>query len=93
MSLKYVRPYEISIEVSEQALRRHGITLEHVTNAVRNSSLDMPGGTIKSEGGEILIRSKGQAYHGEEFEAIVVLDPHRRPQGHLGGDRGHPRQL
>ena len=79
VSLKYVRPYEISIEVSEQALRRHGITLEHVTNAVRNSSLDMPGGTIKSEGGEILIRSKGQAYHGEEFEAIVVLT---RTDGH-----------
>ena len=79
VSLKYVRPYEISIEVSEQALRRHGITLDQVTRAIRNSSLDMPGGTIKSEGGEILIRSKGQAYHGEEFEEVVVLT---RTDGH-----------
>ncbi len=79
VSLKYVRPYEISIEVAEQALRRHGITLNHVTNVVRNSSLDMPGGTIKSDGGEILIRSKGQAYYGEEFEDVVVLT---RTDGH-----------
>ena len=73
VSLKYVRPYEISIEVPERALRRHGVTLDQVTQAVRNSSLDMPGGTIKSEGGEILIRSKGQAYYGKEFEDVVVL--------------------
>ena len=79
VSLKYVRPYEISIEVPERALRRHGVTLDHVTQAVRNSSLDMPGGTIKSEGGEILIRSKGQAYYGKEFEDVVVLT---RTDGH-----------
>ena len=79
VSLKYVRPYEISIEVPERALRRHGVTLDQVTQAVRNSSLDMPGGTIKSEGGEILIRSKGQAYYGKEFEDVVVLT---RTDGH-----------
>ena len=73
VGIKYVRPYEISIEVSERALRRHGLTLDRVTQAVRNTSLDMPGGTIKSEGGEILIRSKGQAYWGWEFEDVVVL--------------------
>ncbi len=73
VGIKYVRPYEISIEVSERALRRHGLTLDRVTQAVRNTSLDMPGGTIKSEGGEILIRSKGQAYWGVDFEDVVVL--------------------
>ena len=73
IGLNYIRPYEISIEVSESELRRYGITIEHVSRAIRNTSLDMPGGTIKSEGGEILLRAKGQAYWGEEFENIVVL--------------------
>ncbi len=73
VAIDYIRPYEISIEVPEYALRRHGITFDHVTNAVRNSSLDMPGGSIKGRDGEILIRSKGQAYRGEEFENVVVL--------------------
>ena len=40
---------------------------------MRRSSLDLPGGTIKAEGGEILIRSMGQAYLGEEYEKVVVL--------------------
>ena len=73
VELQYVRPYEISIEVSEEALRRYGITLQQVSQVIRNTSLDMPGGTIKTKGGEILLRAKGQAYWGDEFEDIVVL--------------------
>ena len=71
--LKSVRPYEVSIEVSEDALRRHGITFDEVTQAVRRSSLDMPGGSVKAESGEILLRTKGQAYRGEEFEDLTLL--------------------
>lgn len=71
--LLYTRPYEISIEVSESSLRRFGLTFDEIARAVRRSSLDLPGGTIKAEGGEILIRSKGQAYLGREYEKIVVL--------------------
>ncbi len=73
VQVSYIRPYEISIEVSEQALRRFGITLEQVASAIRRSSLDMPGGTIKTAGGEILIRTTGQAYWGQEFEDVVVV--------------------
>ena len=73
VQLKYARADEISIEVSEHALRRHGISLDQVADAVRSASLDMPSGAIKSQAGEILIRSKGQAYRGEEFEDVAVL--------------------
>ena len=73
VQLKYARADEISIEVSEHALRRHGISLDQVAAAVRSASLDMPSGAIKSQAGEILIRSKGQAYRGEEFEDVAVL--------------------
>ena len=73
VSLQFVRPYEISIEISEDSLRRYGITLEQVSEVVRNTSLDMPGGTIRTAGGEILLRAKGQAYWGEEYEQIIVL--------------------
>ena len=73
VSLQFVRPYEISIEVSEENLRRYGLTLEQVSGAIRSTSLDMPGGTLKTDGGDILLRAKGQAYWGEEFEDIVVV--------------------
>jgi multidrug efflux pump subunit AcrB len=73
VELLFARPYEISIEVSEQTLRRHGLTLAEIGRAIEQSSLDIPGGALKTEGGEILLRTKGQAYHGREFEDIVVL--------------------
>ena len=72
VSLGNARPYEVSIEVSEETLRQFGLTFDQVALAVRQSSLDMPGGSIKTEGGEILLRSKGQAYRGKEFESLVL---------------------
>jgi multidrug efflux pump subunit AcrB len=73
VELANARAYEMSIEVPEESLRKHGLTFDQVVQAVRSSSLDMPGGTIKAEGGEILLRAMGQAYRAEEFEHIVVL--------------------
>ncbi len=72
------RPYEISIEVSEQALRRHGLTFDRMVAAVRDSSLDLAGGSIKPRSGEILVRTEGQAFNGGEFEDLVLLT---RPDG------------
>jgi multidrug efflux pump subunit AcrB len=68
-----IRRYEISIEVSEDSLRRYGLSFRQVADAVRGASLDLPGGSVKTEGGEILLRTKGQRYHGWEFEDIVVV--------------------
>ena len=65
-------PYEISIEVSEVALRRHGLTFDQVAEAVRRSSLDLPGGSVRTDSGEILLRTIGQAYRGEEYENLVL---------------------
>jgi multidrug efflux pump subunit AcrB len=71
--LLFARPYEISIEVSEQTLRRYGMTLLQVGKAIQKGSKDIPGGSLRTESGEILLRTKGQAYRGAEFESLVVL--------------------
>ena len=73
VELKSTRPYEISIEVPEESLRRHGITFDQVAAAVRRGSLDRPGGSIRAAEGEVLLRARGQAYTGEEFERLVVV--------------------
>jgi multidrug efflux pump subunit AcrB len=70
--LSNVRPYEVSIEVSEDRLSKYGMDFDEVAQAVRASSLDLPGGSIKAKGGEILLRSLGQAYKGVEFENLVL---------------------
>jgi multidrug efflux pump subunit AcrB len=66
------RAYEISVEVSEQTLRQYGLTMSEISQAIRNSSVDTPGGTIKSQGGDILLRTKGQVYTGSDFAQLVL---------------------
>ncbi len=68
-----VRNYEISIEVSEDALAAYGLRLSDVAAAVRRGSLDLPGGSIETRSEEILVRSKGQNYTARDFEEIIVL--------------------
>ncbi len=72
VDLAAVRPFEVSIEVSELALQRYGLTLDDVATAVRQSSLDVPGGAIRAVGGEVLLRAKGQAYRGVDFAGLVL---------------------
>ncbi|MFW6339758.1 MAG: efflux RND transporter permease subunit [Wenzhouxiangella sp.] len=66
------RPYEIGIEVREETLREYNLTLGEVAQAIRRSSLDLPGGRIQTSGGDILVRTVGQAYVAADFEDIVV---------------------
>lgn len=72
VELSAARDYEISIEVSEDALRRYDMTFSEVAQALRLSSLDLPGGTIKTSSGELSIRTKGQAYRGLEYENLII---------------------
>ena len=78
MRIDGVRDYEISIEVSEATLRAYGLRLSDVSFAVRRGSLDLPGGSVETQGEEILIRTKGQNYTAKDFEEIIVL---ARPDG------------
>jgi multidrug efflux pump subunit AcrB len=66
------RDYEIAIEVSENTLRKYGLTMGEVATAIRTASLDLPGGSIKTEKGDVLLRTKGQVYTGREFADIAL---------------------
>ena len=68
-----IRPYEIGIEISESTLRQYGLTFTSISQAIRRTSLDLPAGVIRSDAGDILLRTKGRAYVREDFEKIVVL--------------------
>ncbi len=74
------RDYEIAIEVSEERLREYGLTFAQVADAVRRSNLNLAGGTIRTQGEEIRLRTMGRKYTGEELSTIVVL---ARPGGEI----------
>ena len=67
-----VRGEEISIEVSEETLRRYGMTLSEVATAVRATSINSSAGTVKSDGGAVQLGTRAQADTREEFENIIV---------------------
>jgi multidrug efflux pump subunit AcrB len=66
------REYEIGIEISEQLLREYHLTLGDVANVISASSLDLPAGSVRTENGEIMLRTVGQAYVQQDFEDIVL---------------------
>ncbi|TQV75653.1 efflux RND transporter permease subunit [Aliikangiella marina] len=65
--------FEISIEVPEWALRKYDLTLEQVASALRANSRDISAGNLKTEGGEIFVRSLGQAYRASDYAQIPII--------------------
>jgi multidrug efflux pump subunit AcrB len=74
------REYEIGIEVSEEKLRSYGLTFDQVALAIRKSSVNLAGGTLRTVGENIRIRTVGRKYTGQELAQIVVV---ARPGGEI----------
>ena len=66
------REYEIAIEVREEALRRHDLSMSQVAGAVRASSLNLSSGEIRTGAGDLLLRTNAKRERGEEFGDIVL---------------------
>lgn len=71
--LSGLRDWEISIEVSEEMLRRYGLTFDRVANIIRKNVLELSGGDIRSVERRIRIRTLGKRYTGPEFERLEIL--------------------
>ncbi len=68
-----VRPLEISIEIPQANLRTYNLTLGEVAQRIRQASVELPGGAIKSEGGDILVRIKDRRDYGREFAHVPIV--------------------
>lgn len=63
---------EISIEVSEENLRKYDLTISEIAQKVERFSVDLPGGTLRTQGGEVLVRVQDRRYFGADFSDIVI---------------------
>jgi multidrug efflux pump subunit AcrB len=79
-----IRPLEVSIEVSQETLRRYGLTLGQVAQAVSASSIELPAGGIRTESGEVLVRTTERRERGDEFEDIILISNRGGTQVRLG---------
>ncbi|MEM7601083.1 MAG: efflux RND transporter permease subunit, partial [Verrucomicrobiota bacterium] len=71
--LQGVRPHEVSIEIDENALLKYNLTFNQVAQALRQSSIDVPAGTLETISGEVALRTKGRAYNQKQFEDITLI--------------------
>lgn len=72
-SLSNVRPYELSIEVPEDELRRYGLEFSDVANALRAQSVDIPMGSIKEEAGDKVLRVQGKLRDVEAIRSVEIV--------------------
>jgi multidrug efflux pump subunit AcrB len=68
-----VRDMEIHIEISQETLRTYGLTLDGVAQTISAAALEMPGGSVRTEGGEILLRVKERRDWAREFARLPVV--------------------
>ena len=73
LELINVRNHEIAIEVSQDRLRSYGLTLQDVSQIIALSAIELPGGGIKTSGGEILVRVKDRRDYGKEFAHLPII--------------------
>ncbi len=67
------RPYQIDVEIPESTLRSYGLTLESVAAAIRQRNVEVPGGQLKSEGQEVLLRAKNKSRVGEQIAQLPII--------------------
>jgi len=67
-----VRQPQVDIELSEIDMRRYGLSFDDVVTAIRRTSLNLPAGTIRADGGDIQVQTRGQAYYEDDFNKIIV---------------------
>jgi multidrug efflux pump subunit AcrB len=67
-----VRDREMTIEVSEQSLRQYGLRFDDIATAIRNTSVNLPAGAIKTKSGDLQLQTRGQAFYQDEFDRIVI---------------------
>ena len=73
VELDGVRPREISIEVSQENLRKYRLTLPQIARQIDRLAVELPAGGVKTDSGEILVRTAERRDLGRDFESLPIL--------------------
>ena len=68
-----VRDYQIDVEIPEQSLRRHGLTLASVADTIRKENLELPSGKLNSTSQQVLLRGNNKRTTGMEIAKIPLV--------------------
>ena len=68
------RQEEVSIEVSEEAMRRYNLSFSQVADAIRNNSINQSSGSVRTEVGTYQLKVRSQADTEKEFSDIIIRE-------------------
>ncbi len=69
-----VRNFQVDVEIPEEQLRRHGLTLQQVAATLRRQNIELPAGTMRTPGQDVLLRGKNKFLVGSDIAKLPVLD-------------------
>ncbi|MCA9190755.1 MAG: efflux RND transporter permease subunit [Planctomycetales bacterium] len=72
-NIQGAKKYQIDVELSEDTLRKYGLTLSRVAQILRRENIEMPGGQLRADGQEILLRGKNRREFGEEISSLPII--------------------
>ncbi len=73
VALLGTRDREITIELSEEEMRRHSLTILQISNAVERASLNLTFGELRTDSGGLVLHTVAKRQTGEEFEDIPLI--------------------
>ena len=73
VEVRFTRNPEIHIEIPQVTLRSLGLTLDDIAQTIRQSARDLPAGGIRTEGGEILLRTNERRDFASEYGDIIIV--------------------
>ncbi|MBK1721256.1 efflux RND transporter permease subunit [Thiocystis violacea] len=73
LEMRGARDYEVHVDVDRDTLRRYNLTLGDIATIIDNSSVELPGGSLETKGGEILLRVTQRRDWASEFATIPVV--------------------
>ncbi|HEX4878501.1 MAG TPA: efflux RND transporter permease subunit [Limnobacter sp.] len=75
VDLTDTRELEIHVEVSQARLNAYGLTLQGIADNIRTNVVEVSGGSVSTQGGEILLRVSERRDFAEQFAQLPIVSP------------------
>lgn len=75
---------EIHIEIPQHVLQTYGISLQQVANTIGDNAIEQSAGTVRTQGGDILVALDNRRYWAQEFVDVPVISDEAGVQLRLG---------
>ena len=84
VELKGLPDEEIQVEIRQVDLQRYGLTLNQVAQVISANALEQSAGSVKTDGGDILVTLDDKVYWADDFKQIPLISDSRGVQLRLG---------